>query len=470
MSKINLIIMFIIFSCYAITAQWVQTPGIPQGAGVTDMVVLQDGTIIVTTASFNWPNGQPGGIRRSTDVGNTWQNINNIYNARTLWLGSTGRIFASYWPYPSFEGAYYSTNNGVSWNLLLTLSGTNNIFSIASKNNDSTVFLGTRDGVLRTTNNGNSFINLTNGFPANSWIRDLAITPGGTVIAATTNGAFYSTNNGNLWLAVTGILPGDTVTSVSVDTASVSDGSTFIINFGSSQGNLYFAQQGVNGQIFVTQQSLIALNTEIIVPRNPHPFDKFIAALSVQNASNGGAYHSSNGGVNWSQFREGMTRSEISVLLVRSLCGSDNVSSLELYCGMFENTDNGAKIFKRNFPIGIKNISGEIPNRFSLSQNYPNPFNPNTKIRFSIAPLPFGEGPVRKDSFGGAGSRTKLIIYDILGREISTLVNEQLKPGTYEVDWGAANYPSGVYFYKLVVGDNTNNGGFIETKRMVLIK
>jgi len=57
-----------------------------------------------------------------------------------------------------------------------------------------------------------------------------------------------------------------------------------------------------------------------------------------------------------------------------------------------------------------------------------------------------------------------LKIYDILGREVATLVNEQLKPGTYEADWSASNFSTGVYFYKLIAGD------FIETKRMVLIK
>jgi len=122
--------------------------------------------------------------------------------------------------------------------------------------------------------------------------------------------------------------------------------------------------------------------------------------------------------------------------------------------------------------IGIKPISLEIPSHFSLSQNYPNPFNPVTKIKFAIpAPLPFGEGPVRKDSFGGVGSIVRLIIYDILGREVETLVNEQLKPGTYEVTWdpeisghGAPSISSGVYFYRISAGDFTN------TKKMILIK
>ncbi len=104
--------------------------------------------------------------------------------------------------------------------------------------------------------------------------------------------------------------------------------------------------------------------------------------------------------------------------------------------------------------IGISPVSEEIPHQFSLEQNFPNPFNPSTKIRFDIS--------------GTSSALTFLSVYDILGREVSTLVNEELKPGTYEVDWnaegGAADCPSGVYFYKLT------SGKFSETKKMILMK
>ena len=103
--------------------------------------------------------------------------------------------------------------------------------------------------------------------------------------------------------------------------------------------------------------------------------------------------------------------------------------------------------------VGIQPISNEIPTSYMLSQNYPNPFNPTTKIQFAIPPLK-----------GVRGMNTKLMIYDILGREVATLVNQQLKPGSYEVEWDGSNYPSGVYFYKLSTESFTN------TKRMVLIK
>lgn len=101
--------------------------------------------------------------------------------------------------------------------------------------------------------------------------------------------------------------------------------------------------------------------------------------------------------------------------------------------------------------IGIKQASSEVPNGFSLSQNYPNPFNPITKIRFNIP------------SFGKE-RYISLVIYDILGKEIETLVNENLRPGIYEAYFDGSKYSSGVYFYKLTAGD------FTETKRMALIK
>jgi hypothetical protein len=98
------------------------------------------------------------------------------------------------------------------------------------------------------------------------------------------------------------------------------------------------------------------------------------------------------------------------------------------------------------FDGGIQTI--EIPNYYFLGQNYPNPFNPATVIKFGV--------PQSGD--------VKLVIYDILGREVSTLVNEHKHPGTYEENFDASHLSSGVYFYSI----QTDN--FRETKRMLLIK
>jgi uncharacterized delta-60 repeat protein len=98
--------------------------------------------------------------------------------------------------------------------------------------------------------------------------------------------------------------------------------------------------------------------------------------------------------------------------------------------------------------IGIANVSTEIPNKFSLGQNYPNPFNPVTNIKMDIQ---------------HAGS-VKLVVYDILGKEVETLVNEHLSAGSFKIDWDASAYQSGVYYYRMT------SGVFSETKKLILIK
>ncbi len=97
---------------------------------------------------------------------------------------------------------------------------------------------------------------------------------------------------------------------------------------------------------------------------------------------------------------------------------------------------------------GINIISSEIPENFSLSQNYPNPFNPMTKIKFQLPNKGF----------------VNLKVFDMLGKEVGILVNEDLSAGTYEYEWNAVNLPSGIYFYRLYTGNYT------ETKKMILVK
>ena len=98
--------------------------------------------------------------------------------------------------------------------------------------------------------------------------------------------------------------------------------------------------------------------------------------------------------------------------------------------------------------VGINPVSTEIPSSFSLKQNYPNPFNPVTSIRFDVP----------------KASIVKISVYDIIGREVEVLANENISAGTYEVKWDAAEYSSGIYFYTISAGD------FRETKKMILTK
>jgi Secretion system C-terminal sorting domain len=97
----------------------------------------------------------------------------------------------------------------------------------------------------------------------------------------------------------------------------------------------------------------------------------------------------------------------------------------------------------------ISEVNDEsIPIKYQLDQNYPNPFNPSTKISW--------QSP--------AGSWQTLKIYDVLGNEVATLVDEYKPAGSYEVEWNASGLPSGVYFYQL------KSGEFVSTKKMILLK
>jgi hypothetical protein len=127
-------------------------------------------------------------------------------------------------------------------------------------------------------------------------------------------------------------------------------------------------------------------------------------------------------------------------------------------------TDSVSEITSEGFyiigePVSISHESGNIPNEFTLSQNYPNPFNPTTKIKFTI-PVTLSEVE---------GSFISIKVFDILGNEIETLVNEELPAGEYEVEFDShsgevRNLTSGVYFYQLRAGE------FIQTKKMILLK
>ncbi|MCW8811206.1 MAG: T9SS type A sorting domain-containing protein [Ignavibacteriaceae bacterium] len=120
--------------------------------------------------------------------------------------------------------------------------------------------------------------------------------------------------------------------------------------------------------------------------------------------------------------------------------------------------------YDNNFPVSVPNIADDILTKeFQLYQNYPNPFNPVTKIKYTI---PSAGNPL----LGGArGGLVTLKVYDILGRELATLVNEEKPAGTYEVIFDShsgevRNLPSGIYFYQLKAG------GYSETKKMMLLK
>ncbi|MDD5361999.1 MAG: T9SS type A sorting domain-containing protein [Ignavibacteria bacterium] len=186
----------------------------------------------------------------------------------------------------------------------------------------------------------------------------------------------------------------------------------------------------------------------------------------------GGVFRSTNNGASWTAVNNGLTNQTIYSLAV----SGTNIFAGTADSGVFLSTNNGVNRINKNQGIsdvpsaynyvyagteyrsvwhrslseiiGIKNISTETPLKYTLSQNYPNPFNPITNVKFSIV----------------NSGQVILIVYDVQGRELQTLVNESLKPGTYATTIDGSMLTSGVYFYRLTAGE------YSETKRMVLIK
>ena len=160
-------------------------------------------------------------------------------------------------------------------------------------------------------------------------------------------------------------------------------------------------------------------------------FTNYYTAYSI-------GYCSSDGGINWIHQFDPFSANQIKFAnnLTGYIVGNN---------GFIYKTTNGGGII-----LGVNLISNVIPDKFSLSQNYPNPFNPSTVIRYQLSAAGF----------------TTLKVFDLLGKEIASLVNEKQNAGSYAVDFNSSdfNLPSGIYFYTL------NAEEFKETKKMVLIK
>ncbi|MCX6166209.1 MAG: T9SS type A sorting domain-containing protein [Ignavibacteriae bacterium] len=157
-----------------------------------------------------------------------------------------------------------------------------------------------------------------------------------------------------------------------------------------------------------------------------------------------GVYVSTNGGTNWYEYRSGMPYALVFDLTVV------NVSR------KLRATTHGNGIWERKLianPVAVQNNNSEIPKEYKLYQNYPNPFNPVTTIKFDIPDLK------------GKSGYLKLDVYDLLGKKISSLVNENLTTGSYSVNFDASRFATGAYVYRLSV-----NNEVIATKKMLMIK
>jgi ribosomal protein S11 len=324
-----------------------------------------------------------------------------IVNSNTIYAGTN-------------NGVFISTNNGSTW----TQTGAyiQNILSLAA--NGNSIFAGSNyNGVYKSTDNGISWIQTTLN---NQAIWSLLIS-GNNIFAGTNGfGIYLSTNNGTSW------------THMGLDNRP-------IISF-AIIGNNIFAGTATSGVYLTTNDGITwvqtSLNDKVVYSLTPSGNNIF---AGVQNSPNdsGGVYLSTNNGTTWIKKNQGFNVS----LSVNTLL----ITNDYIFAGTTQS------VWRRNLSeilSEVQNIITEIPSKYSLLQNYPNPFNPTTTIKFDIP----------------KSSNVKISVYDITGKEFGVLVNEKLQAGTYQTNWNASNFPSGIYFYRIQAGD------FSETKKLILLK
>jgi hypothetical protein len=352
-----------------------------------------------------------------------------------LWVQSLAVSGTDIFAGTADAGVFITTDNGVNWSQT-GLYYVGHVYCLAVSGQN--IFAGTSsNGVYVTTNNGQ---NWTQTSLNNVEVGALAIS-GTNVFAGTLHNGYgnvyLSTNNGLNW----------TETSLSLN--------GYCIGPFAVCGSYLFA--GGGDSVYVTTNN--GLNWALVGLNGP--VNSFvISGLNIfAGMGGGGVKLTTNNGINWTAVNEGFPISP-------SLFSLGKNASY-IFAGLLDN------VWRRPLSelIGIKQIGSEVPTAYRLFQNYPNPFNPTTKIKFQIPPSPVtGEGRSTTPSVVRLveGDVVKLIIYDLLGRDVATLVNDKMKPRTYEVVFDGSNYSSGIYFYKLSSSGGTES--FSETKCMVLIK
>ncbi len=373
--------------------------------------------------TMSWEPGYSGALFVSGNNGTTWYQT-SLYNKRVFSLLVSGtNMFAGV-----SRGVYLSTDSGVNWVSVSSGFTYENISCLASLG--SNIFAGCLDypynGIFLSSNNGQNWSQVNNGLPAGNSIVALAVLDSNLFASTGYNMIFRSTNNGALWTPVNNGIPVSKITSFAVIGERIFAGCVYQ---GSNLGFGVFMSTN-NGE------NWNAVNTGLTSLRIMYLSKTGTNLLAATDSS---VFFSSNYGTSWIKINEGFTSNSSYYVYA-----SDNF----IYSAT--STTLGNNLWRR--PIseitGVEQKDSESPRGFNLKQNYPNPFNPTTNIKFSISKT----------------EQVKLIVYDVQGREVQTLVNEALKPGTYGAAFNGTTLNSGVYFYKLITD------GFTETKKMLLIK
>ena len=321
------------------------------------------------------------------------------------------------------DGVFLSTNNGTSWTAVNTGLTDTLVTSLAVSGTN--LFAGTDNygGIFLSTNNGTSWT--ATGLTNINTIYSLTVNDTNLFAGIWGAGVFLSTNNGTSWTPENSGLKGYTVYSLAVNGTNL-----FAGTFG---GGVFFsANNGTswtpvnNGLTGYTVYSLAVNGTNLFA------------------GTDGGVFLSNNNGTSWTAVNAGLTTYTAGgVASVYSLA----VNGTNLFAGT-----KGYGVWMRPLSemiTGVKDKQNNLPTSFSLQQNYPNPFNPTTTIKYSIPQQSF----------------VSILVYDLLGREVADLVNEEKSAGNYSVQFNSSSrFSSGVYFYRMQAGS------FTETKKLIMMK
>ena len=368
---------------------------------------------------------------------------------------------------------YRSTDNGTNWTELTSgLPQYKQRYGLATLA-DGSIILTVDGGVYKSTNNGGSWskISTQDGF---QW---LALAPNGTLwssIRQTVGGIYKSTDGGVTWLkrdSANGIKNFQDLDAITFDAS----GAIFIggSDANSSLGGIYKSTDGGDTWTEVSN----GLTNKVVMG-----LAYSSATNSVFAATKGYVFRSSDNGANWTVLKTGLSASYVKCVAVApnghihvgtsggsgSYRSTDNGDSWETINGIssiyttnfiWVAPDNylyagqGYDLFRSSSAVTSVEHAEELPRTTTLYQNYPDPFNPSTTIEFRVPSSEF----------------ISLKVYDVLGREVATLVNEVKKPGTYSVKFDGSPFVSGVYFYRMTATGN-NGERFVSIKKLVLIK
>lgn len=348
-----------------------------------------------------------GGLLVSTNNGVNWNQIQNM-NTFFSFISYNSYLFGS-----SNYGVYYSLDDGVTWG---QTSLRTYIYSL-SQNSDK-LFAGTDGAVYISSDYG---MNWSKSSSISGNVFSL-LTSGNIVYAGassnidTQGGVICSSDNGNSW-SLSG-LQGKTIMCL----ATV-DGYIFAGTDGS--GTYRSSDYG---------KTWIEMNNGIPKIRS---WEFTSIGVNLFVCSEEGVFLTKDFGETWSN---------VSLGLNGAVVLSFGISDSYLYAGTRENG-----IWRRalsEMTTSVRDDKSQMPNEFKLAQNYPNPFNPTTTINYSLPQSSF----------------VAIIVYDLLGKHVATLVNENKAVGNYSFEFDASDLVSGIYFYQL------QSGNFIETKKFVLLK